>query len=186
MMISLMAAIGVSLLITFLIVRFAGIKEIPGLKEARRLLKDLKACIEAEDLPLEIKDFTVLEALPLKNIIKDIKESLKELNILFMIMKREILLMVSDINEVSEKGTSDVQGNYLSIERLLERWSQGNLKEEEIIRLPLEENKFFVLRDKDLKRFCEQLMEKNSVLKFIEAKKELLGLIEKIESQIYG
>lgn len=175
-----MAAAGVSLLITFLIVRFAGIKEIPGLKEARRPLKDLKACIEAEDLPLEIKNLTALEALPLN--LKELRESLKELNILFMIMKREILLMVSDINELSE----DVRDNYLSIEKLLEGWSQGNLKEEEIIKLPLEKNKFFVLRDKDLRRFCEQLMEKNSVLRFIEAKKELIGLIEKIESQIYG
>ncbi|MFN3739409.1 MAG: hypothetical protein ACK4TF_01890 [Thermodesulfovibrionales bacterium] len=178
--ISLLAAIGLSLLLTFLIVRFTGIKEIPGLKEAKRVLKDLKACIEAEVLPLDIKNFTALEALPLN--LKEIRESLKELNILFIIMKREILLMVSDINEVSE----DTNEDYLSIEKLLERWSQGNLKEEEIIRLPLEENKFFVLRDKDLKRFCEQLMEKNSVLRFIEAKKELLGLIEKIESQIYG
>ncbi len=175
-----MAAVGVSLLLTFLIVRFTGIKEIPGLKEAKRLLKDLKARIEGEDLPLEIKDFTALETLPLN--LKELGESLKELNILFMIMKREILLMVSDINEVSE----DTWDNYLSIEKLLEGWSQGNLKEEEIIKLPLEENKFFVLRDKDLRKFCEQLMEKNSVLRFIEAKKELLGLIKKIESQFYG
>ncbi len=178
--ISLLAAVGLSLLLTFLIVRFTGIKEIPGLKEAKRLLKDLKTRIETEDLPLEIKNFTALEALPLN--LKDIRESLKELNILFMIMKREILLMVPDINEVSE----DKGGNYLSIETLLERWSQGNLKEEEIIRLPLKENKFFILRDKTLQRFCEQLMEKNSVLRFIEAKRELLKLIEKIESQIYG
>lgn len=171
-----MAAVGLSLLLTFLIIRIAAIKEIPGLKEARRLLKDLKARIEAEDLPLEIKDLTALEPLPLN--LKELGDSLKELNILFMIMKREILLMVSDINEVSE----DTGGNYLSIENLLERWAQGNLKEEEIIRLPVEDNKFFVLRDKDLKRFCEQLMERNSVRRFIEAKKELLGLIEKIES----
>lgn len=191
----LIMAIALSLSITFLIARFAAVKEIPWLEDARRILAEIKERIEEEDLPLEIEDIGVLMGLLKGKVvsiskvkIEEIQEAAKELNILFMIMRREISQVLKDMNISGiEVKTEDEDRSALSIGQFIRKCEEDNHSREEILKVSSEKgNEFFILRDEEIKRLCMELRERNSVTRFLEAKKEFLSLIEKIGSRLYG
>lgn len=195
LLVSLIVAIILSLSITFLIARLAGIKEILWLEDAKRILRRIKDRIDAEDLPVEIDDIIALMGLLKGKIstskvkLEEIQEVAKELNILFMIMRREISQLLKDIgaSERIEVRTEDEAMSALSIEQFIRKCEDDSLSREEILRFPSEKGKkFFILRGEGITRFCMELRERNSVLRFLEAKNEFLSLIEKIEFRLHG
>ncbi|MCX7792973.1 MAG: hypothetical protein N2257_00990 [Thermodesulfovibrionales bacterium] len=148
-------------------------------------MKAIKERIENEDFPLDIKDLARLREFLNERILTELQESAKELNILFMIMKRELVPML-DTSGLIESSEDELR-RALSIEQFIIKCGEDSLSEEELLKIPSEkERQVFILRDDVLKRFCKELKEKNSVKRFLEAKRDFLSLIEKLVSKIDG
>ncbi len=74
-----------------------------------------------------------LERIPVRALRERLEEDLKELNILYMIMKRELSLLIPSLKlepEDSHKG--------ITLEALLDKYNRGHLGESEVVRLNLD------------------------------------------------
>ncbi len=177
----LFANIALSIIITFFIVRYAGKKEAGGLKESMELLEHIKSMLLSGVFPVELKNIH-FHGLLAKSIKDELAEAIKELNILFMIMRRDLSLLVSSLRLGKMESESSV-----SMEELLDGYEKGLHGENVIVRLPLEDGySNVVLSGEDLKRFCEYLRDMNSLRRFLELKKHIIELINEMESKLHG
>jgi hypothetical protein len=129
--------------------------------------------------PIELKNIH-FHGLPTKGVKDELAEAIKELNILFMIMRRELSLLVSSLRLETVESEDSV-----SIEGLLDMFGKGLLGQNVIVRLPFEGGYGnVILSGEDLKRFCEELRDMNSVRRFLELKRHIIKLINDMEDGI--
>lgn len=172
--------IALSIIITFLIIRYAGIKEAGGLKEAKELIEYIKSMLLSGVFPIELKNIH-FHGLPARGVKDRLAEAIKELNILFMIMRRELSLLVASLRLETVESEESV-----SIEELLDMFGKGLLGQNVIVRLPFEGGYGnVILSGEDLKRFCEEIRDMNSVRRFLELKRHIIKLINDMESKFY-